>query len=363
VKRWLIALAACGGRPPAPVPLAHSTIAETQLIDLAMVGDATYAFERDRVVIRRGSAIVASAPAPAAAKWIRGAAIPSLDGEGRWAVGIDSTDRLWRIRLDGELEDIDARFGADHVHAVASAGRTVALQIGDTLAYSRDGVHLTRAPIGGEFQIAAASDRIAVATKTSLEVWDLAHGTRVVYPIVADTIGFLAADTATSQLVARADTALYVERDGKLHPLGLTAIEGVAIAGSRLWAIANRGQLFTFDGALHATDAHLVAPGHLFGTPDGAAWFAAKRVEHYELDQTRPDPVWTAHVQPVFERVCAHCHLPGGSADVDLSTVAAWTSEHDEIVRRVIVTRTMPPAGTTLSDADRDALGAWLHAR
>jgi mono/diheme cytochrome c family protein len=68
-------------------------------------------------------------------------------------------------------------------------------------------------------------------------------------------------------------------------------------------------------------------------------------------------------VAPVFQRVCAHCHLPGGDAGLDLSTPAAWAAERIEIERRVLVTRTMPPAGTELPDADRDSLAGWLHAR
>jgi mono/diheme cytochrome c family protein len=75
------------------------------------------------------------------------------------------------------------------------------------------------------------------------------------------------------------------------------------------------------------------------------------------------DAAWQARVAPVFQRVCAHCHLPGGDAGVDLSTLAAWTADRAEITRRVLVDRTMPPAGNELPDADRDALAAWLHAK
>jgi mono/diheme cytochrome c family protein len=63
---------------------------------------------------------------------------------------------------------------------------------------------------------------------------------------------------------------------------------------------------------------------------------------------------------PIFERVCAKCHRPGGAARVDLSTVAAWRAERAELVHRVVETHTMPPAGTPLADAERRALTGWL---
>jgi hypothetical protein len=35
-------------------------------------------------------------------------------------------------------------------------------------------------------------------------------------------------------------------------------------------------------------------------------------------------------------------------------------AERSELIRRAIDTRTMPPAGTELDDADRHALASWL---
>ena len=94
----------------------------------------------------------------------------------------------------------------------------------------------------------------------------------------------------------------------------------------------------------------------------GDAWLATERgLVRAAPGGMHDDPAWLAQVAPVFQRVCAHCHLPGGEADFDLSTAAAWQADRAELVRRVLVTRTMPPAGTELSDADRAALEAWLQ--
>jgi mono/diheme cytochrome c family protein len=101
---------------------------------------------------------------------------------------------------------------------------------------------------------------------------------------------------------------------------------------------------------------------HLFGARDGGIWIAdGVRLAGHAVEPHAADPRWRADVEPVFQRVCAHCHLPGGSADLDLSTQAAWTAERGEIVRRVLVTRTMPPAGTELGETDRAALARWLR--
>src|SRR5439155_23435796 len=96
----------------------------------------------------------------------------------------------------------------------------------------------------------------------------------------------------------------------------------------------------------------------------GDAWLATLHgLVRVSPGGTHDDPMWQAQVAPVFQRVCSHCHLPGGDAGIDLSTPGSWIAERDEISRRVLVTRTMPPAGTDLSDADRAALATWLGGK
>ncbi|MEO8876609.1 MAG: cytochrome c, partial [Polyangiaceae bacterium] len=70
---------------------------------------------------------------------------------------------------------------------------------------------------------------------------------------------------------------------------------------------------------------------------------------------------WNSAIQPIFARSCAICHLPGGVSGTDLSTAAAWNSEHDAIRDRVVIKHTMPPSGHPLADADRAAIGAWVE--
>jgi mono/diheme cytochrome c family protein len=114
-------------------------------------------------------------------------------------------------------------------------------------------------------------------------------------------------------------------------------------------------------GAWMVTSARHVA-GRMFASHTGV-WLDDTRgsMFHYQIDAGADR--WQAQVAPVFQRVCAHCHLPDGEAGIDLSTVASWNRARGEIVHRVLETRTMPPAGTELSDADRNALAAWLGVK
>jgi mono/diheme cytochrome c family protein len=88
---------------------------------------------------------------------------------------------------------------------------------------------------------------------------------------------------------------------------------------------------------------------------------AADHATRYTLDMPSDDRAWHEAVEPIFQRVCASCHLPGGDADLDLSTPGAWAFRRAEIVQRVLVERTMPPAGTDITDAERKALDSWLE--
>ena len=98
---------------------------------------------------------------------------------------------------------------------------------------------------------------------------------------------------------------------------------------------------------------------HLFGLGDGDLVVAtAGKLTRLALGDD--DPRWSAAVRPIFERVCARCHQPGGSAGVDLSTAARWRGARRELVHRVVEARTMPPPGIQLDEAERRALAAWL---
>ena len=354
----LLALVACGGaqlgKPIAlvrePLPVAG------RVVELA---DTTFVFGGKTVTVLRGGAVAARSDAPA--EWRGATTIAAPDGNGRWVVGTTADGELWHVTPSGEIEAERDRLGLAGipVTAVDAAGSTVAALLANGIAVTTDGVHMARIELDHPVALAAARGRLAIATRSAVEVWDLVHSTRVSYAIANARIAFVDAELETSRLAVADDRRLYLERGGALHRVAsATPIRALVAAGSHLWVLADH--LYLLDGGhLAQTDADATA-GELRGSRTGDVWLGAAR---YSLVRTDDDPAWHAQVAPVFQRVCAHCHLPGGSADIDLSTPATWHAERDEIARRVIVTRTMPPAGTDLGDADRKALEAWLATK
>ncbi len=75
------------------------------------------------------------------------------------------------------------------------------------------------------------------------------------------------------------------------------------------------------------------------------------------------DPAWATTLEPIFARNCAACHQPGGSSGVDLSSLAAWRTRKGDVLEQVVVTRSMPPNGRGMTDADREAIHAWITAQ
>ena len=259
--------------------------------------DATYRLDGDRIAIYRGGALVTTAVGDG--RWTHATTIAAPDGEGRWVIALDERGQLVHITLAGELEPVAEQLGlaGAHILDIQGAGPTIAARLADGVAVATDGHHLMTFALPGVERIAVASGRVAIALADRIELWDLATLTRRRFAVHAQTVAF-----HDASLVATSGTAVYVEKGGDL------VLAKIVIAAA-------------------PTD----------------------------------DPQWRADVAPVFARVCAHCHLPGGDAGVDLSTPAAWTTERDELRRRLFETRTMPPAGTELTDAERAQLAHWLH--
>lgn len=356
----LVVLAACHGAPLRDAAATRSELAAHGVIAVAQQGDALYVFERGRATITRAGIAVATLRPPAG-EWADATTLAALDGEGMWVVARGSTGELWRILASGELEPIHDRFQLSGAHAIGAAGGTVALAVSDGLAIARDRSHLTRFATPAVGELAVGRDRVAVRRASAIEVWELAAATRVHYRVAGATrIAFLDA-AHTPRLVVATPGSVLVEQHGGLRPLAAPAsVSDVAVAGARIW-LRSGAALYVGDGGdsklVHVRDA---PAGKLFGLPSGDVVVAAPdRAVRLALAAS-DDPRWDAEVRPIFERVCARCHLPGGTADVDLSTPSAWRTLQAELVERVVAKRTMPPAGVELPDADRHTLATWL---
>ena len=367
MRLLVLALVACGHPAPARTvatptgpPLPVEATAETSIAEL---GDTTVLFTGPIATIVRGGALTARVAAPHA--WIGGATIDAPDGEGRWVVGLDRDGSLWRITGSGEREEIGDRFSAAQTIArIGAAAGTLAFQLADSIAFTVDGAHLARvAPpstVGAVVQFAVGRDRVAFATSRVVFEWDLTRGTQVSYPIAGTTgLGFI--DAATKPRLLIAATALYLETSGALQRIQAPAkIDALATSGSRGWLLAG-GSLWVLD---HDRLAQIPEPRAVavIGANNGDVWLvsAAHTLVRYQLGTAVADPDWQAEVAPVLARTCLHCHAPGGSADFDLSTPQAWRDHRREITERVFVKQTMPPAGTDLTQAERDQLRRWL---
>ncbi len=372
MKRALFALVvACAhAPPPAVTKLVRADIGTLDKASAVVgLGDATYVFRATGVAIVRGGILAATGEAPAE---IRSATtIAALDGDGRWVVAIASDGSVWRVTQTATFESIGERLGFSgiKVAALVGAGKTIAAQLEHGIASSTDGHHMqivTSVPATTAF--AAAVDRLAFATATTVELWDLGKATRRSFAIAgARSLAFLDPDSSAPRLVVATADRIAIESGGALRKISAPAAQTqIVAAGPRLWIGASDG-MYLYDGRTTSpTTSATHSPRPLYGSPTGDVWVAGNPgLARYAIAGTTiaahaADSGWQASIAPVFQRVCAHCHLPGGDAGIDLSTAASWAVEKNEIKNRVLVTKTMPPAGTEMSDADRRLVEAWL---
>ncbi|MDB4963240.1 MAG: hypothetical protein JWP01_3239 [Myxococcales bacterium] len=373
----LLVLACCGGNEASyrtTPAAATSRLSAGCAAGMLSIDGVSYAFARDAVSIIQGGKVASRVVVPGSAEkpstWTAATSIHAPSG-GHWAVGL-AGGRLWRVTSAGELEEITGRLGiADtEVLAIDAAGATLAIGLADGVAISRDPAHMMKFPGAPASVIAASRDRVAIARASVVEVFDLAQSTRITYPVKDVTsLAFLDPETATARLVVRTRSAIYVGENGLLRRKTLPArARELVVAGPRLWVITDAG-LFSVEGNAPLRAALDVQPGdQLCSSPEGV-WLARRdTAELVSFDPARSAASgavatitpWEGIVAPLFQRVCSGCHLPGGEADLDLSTAATWR-ENADLIEEVLVTGAMPPPGTDLRSADREALLGFLR--
>lgn len=345
---------ACGARAPLPVALEKTLRVDTEanaVLGIVDHEESTFIASADRIDVYRGDISIASALAPTDSTWTSVARVDALDGEGTWIVATDGRGGIWRISEDGRRMLVGDRLAVDLARSILAAGSTIAVVLDRAIAIA-DGTHVRRYPVWG--LVAVGPNRLARATEHDVELWNLVAGTRRHFAIRgAKHLAFF-----REQLIVGTTDALFVETPDGLHPIPVAGLRDVAVA-DKLWVLASR--LYTIEGtALVPSTVDVSDVRELFGT-GSSLWLArAGSLERYDAARSGADREWIAQVSPVFRRACAGCHLPGGTADVDLSSPAAWHQLRAEIRERVIVERSMPPSGTEISDADRQTLASWL---
>jgi mono/diheme cytochrome c family protein len=356
---------------PDPVILAPVTSVDAPKVrSIVELDGNTYVFDEVGVTVLRAGAVVGRDELAATAT---PSTILAPDGESRWVMS-----GLERVTPDGTLAPInEERLGLTtdtQWTGVYGAGKTIVATSPKAMAVSSDGHHVALYPPTDAREIAVADGQIALAGPHAIDVWDLATAKSRSFPVANAHVGFVGTNNAyvrqTSRLVAWTPEQLAVEgADAKLHVIATgTPIAGVAISSKRIWVLADGHVAYLDPGTTMLQPAAIGAQrvDKIFGSSSGDVWaISGGKLARYAVTAaTGAAPAsWTASVAPVFARVCAHCHLPDGSSGVDLSTEALWAGERAEVRKRVVVQRTMPPAGTAMSDADRATIAAWAGSK
>jgi mono/diheme cytochrome c family protein len=314
--------------------------------------------------VLRGSAAERT---PGARRWKKAALIPAADGRGTWCVGLDQAGRLWRVRPGADLEEASDRYGLGHeqIHDVASAGgRLVAFLVDGAVAVA-DGRRVLRFPAPGARSIAGGGRLVALVFPDRVETLDFSQRQddrprRRRYPLAARAAGV----DARGALYAATDRAVYRAEAGTLR-LAYVADAGIrwlTAAGPRVW-FADGETLLSLDDSVAVTQPAPLPAANASAAGDGSLWMVGQgrptRIVPSQASAT--DERWARQVSPVFASACSECHRPDGKSGVDLSTASAWLEARDEILQRVVVRRTMPPAGRAMSEEDRATIAAWMR--
>ena len=73
--------------------------------------------------------------------------------------------------------------------------------------------------------------------------------------------------------------------------------------------------------------------------------------------------LWRNQLLPIFAQKCQSCHLPGGSARIDLSTYSTWALRRTAIKQRVVdrLPTPMPPVTAgKLDEKELASISSWV---
>lgn len=358
----LIVFAACAiaCRPPSRGASVHLDrllslpTTGTTILGVVSDGPTTFVAEPDAIHILVDSGRSHSIVAPGS-RWESIATMRALDSQGRWIVATDHDGHIWRIHTSGALDELGSRLRIEQASNVLASEQTTAFVGKDRIAIISDGVHRRDYVVAGRSP-AIDNERFAQIIRDHVELWDLKQQTRVRFKVPnAKAIAFF-----RGRMIVRAPDAVYVQTGDSLRKHRLHEVRAIA-SGKQLWVLT-RDQLLILEGeSLRPTDVSPIDVHAMFGDRRGvwlAGSFGLQRLQIADDDDARE---WRTSVRPIFTRVCSECHLPGGAAALDLSTIDAWVTHRTQIAEQ-ISTYAMPPRTSQLSEADRATLLRWLRA-
>ncbi|MGD0524669.1 MAG: cytochrome c [Polyangiaceae bacterium] len=299
--------------------------------------------------------------------WVDAQAIRGADGSARWIVGVDGRGRLRYLRGMSSFEDVSSRYGLDgrRVRAVAMIDRArVGFLLDQEIAVA-DGHRVIRyeaPPVATLLGGGGFGAGVGAGTVTLFDA-KMAERTFPLPGVMAAALGpdgrlFAATRRALYATTEHGDLALVYDAEGE-------TLHGLVVSGDHVW-FADGTELGVVDGerVAETSGVHVPPDAKLASSPSGDVWvLSAGTLQRFA--RTEPEVAlgvtWSATLAPIFARSCSSCHLPGGASGVDLSTAEAWQSERDTIRARVVESKTMPPEGHPLLDADRVAIRAWIE--
>jgi mono/diheme cytochrome c family protein len=317
--------------------------------------------------------------------WAAATTIAGADGSAHWIVGVDGKGRLYYLRGLSSFDDVSGRYGLDGRRLRGAAmidakhvgfllDRQIAVADGKRVTLYAGGQAAPAAPDPAQgaapawLDLAGGAGRGAIAAPDAVVSFDAASMTARSYPLPGVAHVAVGAD---GRLYAATARAVYASGpDGRLDLVfdaEADRVHGLVASGAHVW-FADGPELGVVDGdhVAETTGARLAPDASLAPSSSGDVWVIAGGALQ-RFSRADPEPAlaatWKSSLAPVFARVCASCHQPGGSSGTDLSTAEAWESERQAIRERVVVTRTMPPEGHPLTDADRDAIRAWAEVK
>ncbi len=300
--------------------------------------------------------------------WRDAASVPSGDGSaGRWVIAVDGAGHIWRVRDRMILEDVTARYGLSdqRVRSVAVLDETRTVFGTDEGFAVADGRRVLRWNDPSFATLVAGGGRIAALTAAGARVFDVMSQRFLDYAVEGATA--VAMDADGKLVVGTATGSLWREQtNGSLVPGAPTtmgAVRSIARAGTALWVVVGGG-LGVFDateGVRLAGGITVSADARLVGSNNGSVWVLGDgRLARYTLTVDPRVQQWQEEVRPVFARRCTPCHLPGGTANINLSRYQFWVDE-TAVIERAVVMQRMPPPPATLTDDERAALMRWLN--
>lgn len=363
-----------------PVPMARvQQVAET-------IEDVGLYTDQGLMLYSSGSSLASDG---SVRRWRDAQTIPAQGIEGSWLVGVDDEGKLWRIKGQSALEDVTARLGLSGkaILGVRRLGASdpmgpvlVAYVLEGKVAVS-DGSKLTYFEVGLQEaartgRLTGQNARLAGATDAEVTIVDLGTNTRSSHKL-GGTVA-LAYD-AEGALWAATPSALHVLTDGRfvaVHEVAEGAVISGLVATPRgLYVRIDESLWLVRGGTAHELSLPSAQPlrvpkdASMKGSPTGDLWLFGGAeggvVRYGEAEGGGMDLVlWREKMQPVFRRLCQSCHLPAGSARIDLSTYGAWHKGRAALRQRVVDRKPspMPPvANGMLSELELTLMRDWTQ--